>query len=51
MNSNQPYRNATMDISDPSSPSVDGDFTKGEQQPRKFNDIFFGILLNIALDG
>lgn len=40
-----------MDISDPSRPSVDDDFTKGEQQPRKFNDIFFGILFYIHLIG
>eukprot|EP00986_Skeletonema_menzelii_P007445 scaffold2929_cov145-Skeletonema_menzelii.AAC.1 len=51
--SNQPYRNSTMEISDPSQPSPNGDetWTKGEQQPRKFNDVAFGLLFYLHLIG
>lgn len=51
--STQPYHNSAMEISDPSRPSPDGDdtWTKGEQQPRKFNDVAFGLLFYLHLIG
>ena len=50
--SSQPYHNSGMEISDPSRPSLDGEtWTKGEQQPRKFNDVAFGILFYLHLIG
>ena len=51
--SDQPYHNSAMEISDPSMPSPDGDetWTKGEQQPRKFNDVAFGLLFYLHLIG
>ena len=51
--SNQPYHNSTMEIADPSRPSSNGDetWTKGEQQPRKFNDVAFGLLFYLHLVG
>ncbi len=51
--SSQPYHNSTMEISDPSRPSPNGEetWTKGEHQPRKFNDVAFGILFYLHLIG
>lgn len=47
--SSHPYHNA-MDISDPSR-GEEETWTKGEQQPRRFNDVLFGILFYCHLIG
>lgn len=50
--SDQPYHNSTMEIADPSRrPPGEETWTKGEQQPRKFNDVAFGLLFYMHLIG